>query len=801
MKTADELIGKKVILKVTLDHYRWPRKKAEILPGHFAIVIFNLLSIVQGEIPDCFKVDDTLGDAYEIIATGNTMPLLNKQARYVMTGVLKNDRKYGYQYEITEIHLDYDMTREEDQRAFFSFFMTPDRIDQMFAALDNPLKALQDKDLKELQKVKGVGPFMALKMCQKYEECRGNSRAYAALQKLGLTKGAIDRIVAHYKSADVAVDKIQSNPYILIKEVRGYGWERADAIALRQGFGTGCRERALAYAQYYLEKQADDNGNSWVSIEDLIDNIVGMCVPATKQDIATWLKEDMAGQTDFEEYLKNIANPALNTEIPTFFYEKEQRRVGLYSLRILEKTIALNIKRLQEAKSEFVYDRAVCEKIIKETEKEVGYEYTEEQKQAIWNILDKNVNLLVGSAGVGKSHTLKPLIKIFRHYKLKVEQTALSGRASSLLSDITDVDGKTIHRLLAYLPDQERFMHSERYPLKADVIILDEASMVGEELFLSLLKAVKDGAKLILLGDTKQLPPISVGNILSDCIRSGYITNNVLTKIHRQAAQSGIIVQSLLAADGKSIIKNDFVGEEIRGDLKDFKIVSCYDVNLVQYNIVKEFKKLYIDQHIPAEDIQVIVPVRLRGDTSCRALNDILQTIVNGSTKVKSVTIHVKEKGTEYDTTFKVGDRVLVNHNNYHAVDCDGEEQAIFNGNIGYVKDIGDDVMIVNFPEQGDVMIEKDDWWNLSLAYAITVHKLQGSQAPYVIIGIDYNAYALLSRELVYTALTRAQKYCILVTQPKALNLAVKTSSIRLKQTWLKDDLLDFKIAEVGGTN
>ena len=799
MKSIDELIGKKVVMKVGLDHYRWPRKKTEIIPGHFAIVIFNLFSLIQGEIPDIFKDEDT--GAYNIIATGNSLPLLNKKVRYVMTGVLKNDRKYGYQYEIEEIHLDYDMTKKEDQIAFFSYFISPSRIEALFKTLENPLKALQERNLKDLQKVKGVGPVMALKMCQKYEECRGNGRAYAALQKLGLTKGAIDRIVAHYHSADVAVDKIQSNPYILIKEVRGYGWERADMIALRQGFSSGCRERALAYAQYYLEKQADDNGNSWVSIEDLIDNIAGMCVPATKQDIAKWLKEDMAGQKDFENYLESLSNPALNYELPTFFYEKDQRRVGLYSLRILEKTIALNIQRLQEAQSEFKYDYDVCQKIIHETEQEVGYQYTEEQKQAIWNILNKNVNLLVGSAGVGKSHTLKPLIKIFKHYKLKVEQTALSGRASSLLSEITDVEGKTIHRLLSYLPEQERFMHSERCPLKADVVILDEASMVGEELFLSLLKAIKSGSKLILLGDTKQLPPISVGNILSDCIRSGYITNNILTKIHRQAAQSGIIVQSLLAADGQSIVKNDFVGEEIRGALQDFKLVSCYDIGLVQYNIIKEFKKLYLEQHIPVENIQVVVPVRLRGDTSCRVLNDILQTIVNGSSAVKSVTIHVKEKGTEYDMTFKVGDRVLVNRNNYHAIDCNGKEQAIFNGNIGHIKDIGEDVMIVNFVEQGDVMIERDDWWNLSLAYAITVHKLQGSQAPYVIIGIDYNSYALLSRELVYTALTRAQKYCILVAQPKALNLAVKTSSIRLKQTWLKDDLLDLKIQEIGGVN
>jgi len=796
MKTAKELIGKQIVAKVTLDHYRWPRKKTDILPGHFAIVVFDLVSLVKGEIPENFKIND----GYSLTVTGNTMPLLNKKARYVLTGTLKLDQRYGLQYVVDEIHLDYDLTREEDQRTFFSFFMSADRIDQLFDTIKDPLRALQTKDLGELQKVKGIGPFMALKMCQKFEECKGNSRAYVALQKLGLTKAAIDKLVAHYHSADVAVDKIQGNPYILIKEVRGYGWERADEIATRQGFGSGSRERVLAYAQYYLEKQADDNGNSWVSIDDLLTNVYNMCVPASKEDIATWLKEDMAGQTDFKNYIQDIDNPALETSLPTFYYEREQRRVGLYSLRILEKKISLEVKRLQKAAFELEFDPEVCEQLIKETEKEVGYEYTQEQRQAMCNILKENVSLLTASAGCGKSSTLKPLVKIFRHYKLRVEQTALSGRASSLLSEITGVEGKTIHRLLAYMPEQERFAHSERCPLKADVIILDESSMVGEELFLSLIKAIKTGAKLILLGDTKQLPPISVGNILTDFIRSGYVTNNILTKIHRQAAQSGIVTQSLVVADGHSILKNDFIGEEVRGELKDFKIISCYDVNLVQFNIIKEFKKLYLEQHIPASKIQIVVPTRLKGNTSCRSLNETIQSIVNGSPSVKSVVVHMKEKGAEYDVVFKVGDRVLVNHNNYHAIDCSGEEQAIFNGNIGYIKDLGDDSMIVNFPEQGDVMLDKDDWWNLSLAYAITVHKIQGSQAPYVIVGVDYSSYALLSRELVYTAITRAQKYCALVAQPKALNMAVRTSSIKLKQTWLMGDLLDLKIEEeIGG--
>lgn len=790
MRTAEELRGTKSIFKVTPLRYRFPKKKADIVPGCYSIVAFEVHNVIKGELPLEFQ-------SKEIIGAGYNIPSLRTDASYMLMGELVKDNKWGYQYKIEEIHMDYDLSQESDQRKFFSFFLTENRINELFNVLPNPIRCLQDKNLKELQKVKGIGPVVAVKIIEKFEECKGNSRAYVELKDLGLTKNAIDRIIKHYHSADVAIEKIKSNPYILIKEVRGYGWEKADAIAIKNGFSNGSQERAMAYAQYFLERQADENGNSWISIDSFLDNITAMCAPATRQEIASWLKEDIAGQTDLELLFENPADIKINGDLPTFYYEKEQRRVGLYSYRILEKLISYYFERLVHSKKKVEYDREVCSQIIKSVEDEVGYEYTDEQKQAMWNILDNNVSMLIGSGGTGKTHTLKPLIKIFEHYGLKIEQTALSGRASSLLGEITEVDGKTIHRLLGYMPDTETFTHSPRYPLRADVIILDETSMVGIELFLSLISAIKRGAKLIMLGDIKQLPPISVGNILSDCIRSSFISCNILTKIHRQAAKSGIIAQSLLVAEGKSLVKGNFLGEEYRGELKDFKLITSTSRDLIHYNIIKEFKKLVYEEQVSAKDILVVVPNKLRGDTSCRVLNEVIQNIVNPSTDVKKVTVNYTEGGTHYTYIYKVGDRVLVTKNNYHAISLSGDEQPIFNGNIGTVKDIGDGVMIVSFPEQGDVVIGKNDWNNLSLAYAITVHKSQGGQAPYVIVGIDCAAYALLSRELLYTALTRAQKFCVLVGEPRALNMAVKTSSIKLKQTWLKDDLLRLAVEDM----
>lgn len=790
MKTAEELKGKEVILKVGFDHYRYPRKKSDIVPGCYSVIVFNVVSVLRGEIPE-------EKEGKQIIGAGYNIPTLRPDASYVLTGTLIKDERWGYQYKIEEIHMDYNLTRKEDQRKFFSFFLSDERIDLLFETLEDPLKCLQDRNLKELQRVKGVGPVMAVKMIEKFEECKGNSRAYVELKDLGLTKAAIDRIVKCFHSADVAIEKIRNNPYILIQEVRGYGWERADAIAIKNGFSRGSKERAMAYAAYYLHEQAETNGNSWVSIEDLLDNILAVCAPATRAEVATWLKEDMAGQTDLENLFENPAEINLNSKMQTFFYEKEQRRVGLYRYRILERLISYYLSKLMRSREGIKYDRQVCEQIIAETEKEAGYEYTEEQRAAMWSILENNVSLLIGSAGCGKSSTLKPLIKIFEHYNQTVEQTALSGRASSLLQEITEIEGKTIHRLLGYMPEQERFAHSHRNPIKADVVILDETSMVGIELFLSLISAIRRGSKFIMLGDIKQLPPISVGNILSDCIRSSYIPCNILTKIHRQAARSGIVVQSLLVADGKPLVKGGFIGEEYRGELKDFKLVTTTNKNLMQHYVIEEFKKIIYDLKIPSRDVQIVVPNRLRGPISCRELNELVQGIVNPSPNVKQVTVPYLENGTRYTVTYKVGDRVLVTRNNYHSINLKGEEQPVFNGNIGLIKDMSDDVMIISFPEQGDIILGKNDWNNLNLAYAVTTHKIQGSQAPYVIVAMDTTSYVLLSRELLYTAITRAQKFCVLVTEPRAVNLAVKSSSVKQKQTWLKDDLLDLKIASL----
>jgi len=788
---------KRIKAKVALVHYRYPRSGHA--SGDYAIVILHVLSVLEGVIIP--TVDNF------ITVTGN-MPKLISGQEYLLTANLIDNKKYGRQYEVESMRLNYDMDNEEDQRKFFSFFMTERQIDLLFNSVDNPIECLQNKTIEKLTQIKGIGPATAMRMCSRYEECKDAGRAYVELKKYDLTKKAIDKLVTRYGSADVAVEKILNNPYVLIKEVRGYGWKKADEIAKKQGFTNDCKERILAYTQYYLETQGDTNGNSWVSITDLCNNVMVECAPVTADNLAQWLKETMLPDNLYEEYYKEryVKHNLKVEETKAFlYYEQKTKRVGLISLKILEDEIARHLVRLRNSVTDFVYDKQECEQIIAQVELEQGFNYTQEQIKAIWMILDNNVSILTGSAGTGKSNTLTAVVRILQHYKVSVKQCALSGRASSKLTEITKVEGRTIHRLLGYVPDVGEFKFNENNNLSDGCIILDETSMVGGELFLKLISAIHSGSKFIMVGDIQQLDCIGLCNVLKDCLSSGFIPSVMLSKIHRQAAMSGIISQSIRVSNGENLISNDFSGEETRGELRDFHIISSLDSNMVHHNIIAKFKQLYFERQIPIEDIQIIVPMRTRGDISCRALNEVIQSIVNYHTTFKSVNVNYIDNGFKYTVTFKPKDRIIVTQNNYKALTPKGTECAIYNGNIGYIKDINvyskEKSMTIVLPEQGEVVLYEEEWNNIQLGYAITVHKKQGDSIPYAIIGLDTSCYALYSKELVYTAITRARKDCTLVTQPKAINSAVHISRIRTKQTWLKEKLKQLYMDEMTKVN
>ena len=753
---ASSAFEDKVRLKVRVERIIYPKNGQT--SGSWTIAAFRIEEVLEGEVPECFQW------ALRFTAKGS-MPALNARDTYTMVAHLVEDAKYGLQYEVDLMCLDYDLTDKDDQLKFFSFFLTPTQTAALYENCDNPLVLLQNHDTKALTKIKGIGPVTAQRMINKYEDSKDLSLAFVRFYDLGLTKGAIEKLVHFYGSPEAAIEVIEKNPYLLIIQVPGYGWAKADAIAMSQGLAHDSDERMGAYLVHYLREQAEMNGNSWVSVEDLCVVIDQVCDPQNDERI-------------YELIRRNIKNHVL-------YYDKETERVGLMEYRELEQQIANEILRIQRGAAHIEINPERAETIIRSVELEQGFEYTEEQRTAIWNTLNNQFSILTGSAGVGKSSVVNGIAHVLEAHNFRVAQVSLSGRAASKLTEITHIEGKTIHRLLKYDPESGKFFHNKENPLPYDIIIGDEVSMWGGEITLSLLQAIPTGAKVLFIGDTKQLEAIGLASVLTDTIKSNTMPTVQLTKIQRQQADSGIITQSLKVACGEQIVGPKTSGVEYRGVRKDFKLVTYIDSALTQSKIIDEFKELYINQHVPANDIQVLVPMRSRGEASCRALNLAIQEIVNGTPSVDEITVPYTDGNYKYSYTYRPNDRIIIMKNNYKTINIEGNKEPIYNGNVGYIKQIGPDFMIVNLTEQGDIVLGAEDYNNLSLGYAITVHKKQGDSSPYVIGAIDSSSYALMSKELLYTMITRARKYCVLIGQKKILQQAVKISRVKTKQTWL----------------
>ena len=763
---------KKVRVKARLDHITYPRSGQ--ISGSWTIATFNLLEVLEGDFPIELEWKN------QFVAKGK-MPALNNTDTYIISAFVIEDEKYGLQLETESMYVDYNLDDIEEQRKFFSFFLTPNQVEILYSQFEDPMRLLKERDIDSLVKAKGIGPVTAQRMITKYEDCQDKGLAYVKFYDLGLTKGAIDKLVKFYGSPEAAVAVIENNPYTLIIQVPGYGWNKADAIALAQGLTLDCPERMGAYLVHYLREQAEINGNSWVNVDDLCLAIEQVCGPTDQEKV-------------YEVVRRGIRDK-------TLYFDNADGRIGLTEYRRLEENLADEIVRIQNGSAAIPIDERKAKEVLAKVEKEQGFGFTEEQNAAIWNTLNSQFSILTGLGGTGKTSAVNGIAHVLREHNYRVAQVSLSGRAASKLTEITHIPGQTIHRLLGYDPESGGFHYNKENPVPYDIIIGDEVSMWGGEITLDLLRAVPNGAKVLFIGDPKQLEAIGLASVLTDTIKSQTIPTVQLTKIQRQKADSGIITQSLKVACGEQIVSANSTGTEYRGALRDFKLVTYIDAGLTQSKIIDEFNELYKEKGVPAKDIQVLVPMRSKGEASCRALNIAIQEIVNGCPQRNEVTINYADGNFKYCYTYRKNDRVIIMKNNYKTINTEGHKEPIFNGNVGYIKEIGPDYMIINLTEQGDIILTEDNYDNLSLAYAITVHKKQGDSSPYVIGAIDSSSYALISKELLYTMITRARKYCVIVGQKRILQQAVKISRVKTKQTWLKELLQAKEAAKAAKEN
>jgi len=748
----------------------------DFVPGTFGILQVDISKVIEGNLPAGFSQNGW----FSTISIKGILPPLEKDENYYFEIEMVKDSKspYGISFNVLTMNKKVRLTRLAEQKLFLESILTEHQIDLLYKNLIDPFEAIDDGDILYISTVKGIGEQTARKIVETYNKAKNDIGAFTILrEEFGLTDAAVTKLQEKFHSTDTIIVKLRENPYELMA-LDGYGFKKCDALALKGGMAKDAKFRVRAYVTHFLTEQAEMEGNSWIYLRDLLHGVVEF-VPSIKKEIfAEWLKE-WTGRVESDE--------------PEFlYYDEEQKRIGLKHYRELEENIAEEIFRLLDApKKNLTKCRYTIEDAIRDCEADNGWEYTDEQKAAIRGFLTNNVEIITARAGSGKTTSVGPIARFCEANGLIIAQTALSGRAASNLSEVTKIEGKTIHRLLGYSL-KGGFSHDKKNQIIEDVVIVDELSMNDNELLYRLLQAIPNGSKVIMLGDSAQLEPLSNGNFLKDCLDTNAVPCYRLTKIHRQAQKSAIITESIKVSNGQQIIGNSEISE-IRGELKDLKIVAYKDGDLSRVKFLTEYRTL-LQSGVSSNDIIGVVPMKLRGAMSSFALNNDVQRFVNPDPNLPKITLEA-DKDKYY--TIKLGDRVINRKNHYDTItravyerfgfDKDNPVEPIYNGNLGFVTDIKEDYIVVDFKQQGEVVIPKAYWEDVLLGYVVTTHSFQGSQSPYVVVGLDMSAYTLLSRELLYTQLTRSKKYCVLVGQINAIKKAISISRVSIKQTWLKE--------------
>ena len=418
-------------------------------------------------------------------------------------------------------------------------------------------------------------------------------------------------------------------------------------------------------------------------------------------------------------------------------------------------------------------------------------------------VLRRNNKIFI-TGNCGKTSTANGICKIFKTHSIIA--VALSGKAALRITEVTGLPASTIHKALGWF--KGHFIHCKENPLEADIVLIDEATMINGSLFRDLLEAIPTGAKVIIMGDVQQLTPIGSCQVFADMLNSGVVPTVRLTKLHRQALNSGIIPTSIKVTNQEQLFSNTYQGSEIIGDLQDMELnITTEKCNLSDY-VVEKFKQEY-KKFKDINEVQVVSAMKTRGDLSCYNLNTKIQEVYNPISE-DDIFIEIKlseKKGKTTDTSsvkkyrIKAGDKVINTKNNYTCTDLDGNVCPVFNGNIGTVTNVTQNGVTIDFIGIGEVWFGRDKFKNLELGYCITTHKSQGSGFKSTIIALDGSSYIMNTAELLYTAITRAKKYCILVATNSAVRSAISHKEVNNKQTYLKDMLINNEDLKGDSTN
>ena len=706
-----------------------------------------ICSVIFENADSGYKVLDLETDEGDLVTIVGIMPDVEVGERIEASGTWKTHSTYGEQLEVDTYVRSLPGDRESMERYLASGIIKgvgetlAKRIVDMFG--DQTFHVL-DAEPERLAKVKGVSESKAAQIGEQFASKAASREAMVFLQELGLTPRMAMKIFQVFGAR--TIQTVRTNPYILAERVSGIGFRKADEIAARSGISPDSPARLRGAIRFILIEAAGE-GHTYLPEEELMDRFYRLL------GFQGEIVEDALARAEMDGLIVQRREKETDRVYLKTYFQAEMRSA---------RHLAMLLEPFQGKKTEL--DDTLRE-MIRLSEKSLGLELSEEQADAVIAAITSGVLIITGGPGTGKTTIIKMLLSILEKAKAKCLLAAPTGRAAKRMTEATGWEAKTIHRLLEIqsgsMDDdtKQSFNRNASNPLEADVVIIDEVSMVDTTLLAHLLDALVPGTRLVMLGDKDQLPSVGAGTVLRDMLLSEVIPVRRLTHIYRQAEKSDIVRNAHRINQGeylelsKGKDQNDFffmhrrTGEEALGTLLD---------------VVKNRFPKYAHCS-PIEDIQVLSPMK-KGTLGTYHLNEELQKTLNPpSSRKKEIRV-----GT---VVFREGDKVIQTKNNYelewtaknrfgYALD---EGKGVFNGDIGKILSVKEGGISVVFDGIREVLYDYSNIQQLELAYAITIHKSQGTESPVIVIPLVDGPEVLFTRNLLYTAVTRARQYVIII--------------------------------------
>lgn len=681
-----------------------------------------------------------LGDTYNVVAK----PVYNK--------------KYSnWQYEPISIQAAIPKS-EEQQRAFLRSILTEKQTDTLMAAYPNIVEDIMDgKDDVDLSKLNGIGETTYGIIKKKIIDNYVISDILAMLQPLGVTIRTIKSLEKWEANPVLLKKQLIQNPYILTK-IRGFGFKKVDTLALKINPESKCsKERLEAYIVYYLQEVGESYGHTWVTIDTLKSNVRDNVIECI----------DLFDKYIDDDQVKE--NPLLEIG--------EGNKIGLKRYYNVEEYIFNKVTDMKGIEPITVTENNINDG-LKEAEDKQGFELTEEQRDVVINSFKNNITIISGKAGCGKTASIRSILTIYSKAGYQIGCCALSAKAAMVIRESTGFPATTIHRMLG-CQGANKFKYNKDNPLPFNVLFIDEGSMISADIFYLIFQAIKPQTKLIICGDNGQLPPIGYGNIFNDLLdMREYLNSYELTKVMRQAADSGITSDANVIRSGSNPIDKPEL-KIVTGKLKDMTYMFRDDRDVLNKLAIKAYMGAIKTYGV--DDTLIGVPRKKDCVNSTGRINEAIQELLLPD-ETRMITYGTRR--------YKLGAKVIQKVNNY--------EKNVFNGDVGYITDIsatmrdgqklntftveyksGEDTKTIEY-EQGEID-------QIDLAYAMTIHSLQGSGYKAVIIVIDNTHFALLDNCLLYTAITRAKKKCLLLAEPYAFKKCISENKTAKRQTWFEN--------------